>query len=222
MNQRQLRRYEQLNGITAFLTQHAAALGPELAASRRRLRALIADIDAIEVRDVNGSALYALRIAATARLTLRTKHLLPLSRQARRAFRGDPLVLDRVRVPHKHASSDEIAAAGAAMLEALEPFRAHLDAVHVDVARLDRLRAALDRFDALRERTAGAAPARRTAGRELQDTLARARADIVAIDATIRADHPELVEQWSTVMRMPKRRGRPPRRTRSTQRRPRP
>lgn len=213
MNSRQTLRYERLEGVILFLDRHARVLGPELAAARDRLIAYRDEAKPMRFRPDTQTTLHAQRTAAGLRAALREKQMIPLARQVRRAFRGDPAMRASMRVPHKNASADSVVAAARRMVKALAPHMRGLERVHINPLRVTRLRQGIAQLEKQRSAAKAAPPKRRRDTRAAQDILSRVRDDLVAIDGTIRAEAPPaVVADWIRAFRLPKKLGRPTKR----------
>src|SRR5450756_838573 len=112
---------------------------------------------------------------------MRTDHMMPLARLARRVFAGEPRIQAALRVPHKRAPTEVLLAAAALMVRTLRPHRALLAASHIDPKRIDQLQVETRRLKKVFE-AAYAAADRAVPTRRLPELFASARMDMLALD----------------------------------------
>ena len=113
----------------------------------RELRAVVDDLSTTtnEIRRVEVSRIAEGKrdyMAAVRRPVekMRFDEMRPLSRLARRIFKGESKILAALRVPHKRANIEVIIDAALLMVSTLAPHRAQLAASRIDSLRLARIK----------------------------------------------------------------------------------
>ena len=210
MNDRQTRTLKSYRRILANLDGRAASIAPEAPVILERLTITVADITRYVLEQHIARTWHHVLGARHALEKMRTDHMLPLARLARRVFAGEPRIEAALRVPHKRAPTEVLLAAAALMVRTLRPHRALLAASHIDPKRIDQLQVETRRLKKVFEAAYAAAADRAVPTRRLPELFASARMDMLALDALLGA-RPQTLDalNWKGTRRVGKRIGRP-------------
>jgi hypothetical protein len=214
MKERQLRQVEWLLRIVIFLDgtvfthPRVLHLKNEILAHYERVMELVAENSKVKIEPGRVRSRYV------SKDTLRELQMLPLARRGRKLARVHPELAPALKVPHKNASVDEMAAAAERMADALTPY------LHVFIqARFSRNCLTTLRRDAgaLRAHADEVQQARTLLGRsnrELTEELSLARQTVDELDLVLRTldDYPSFAPTWRSVNHISPRRGRPTKR----------
>jgi hypothetical protein len=223
MNARQAQAAKSLHSSAACARRELARFKPpseRLAAATSELEATVRQMERVIAEQYGatvslgreGLSLSALRNA------LREDHLLIVAKRGKTLLRGLPGIRESLHVPHKKASHDEILKAAERISAAVKPHAAAFYAARFPkdfIAQLDRAAAAF--AAALADDTTETAVAQRSrATAMLKRLLREAREIIDAMDIMIKkeyADAPGALSAWAKAKRIPRRTGRPKKRS---------
>jgi hypothetical protein len=216
MKQRQFRQLDWLRAIVRFLEEtvftnpRVLHLEKEILLHYARLGELVTENHSVDVR----AQAVIVRGRYGTKDTLREQQLLPLSRRGRKLARGNPELLTALKVPHKNASVDEMAAAAERIADALTP---HLNVLIKAKFPRNCLTILLRDARALREHADEVQAARTLLGRsnrEVTEELALARQTVNELDAVLRTldDYSSFAFKWENANRIRPRMGRPSKR----------
>jgi len=210
MNDRQTRTLESYRRVLATIRDRGALIAPEAPVILERLSITVADIRRYGVEQHIARTWHHVTGARRALEKMRTDHMMPLARLARRVFAGEPRIQAALRVPHKRAPTEVLLAAAALMVRTLRPHRALLAASHIDPKRIDRLQVETRRLKKVFEAAYASAADRAVPTRRLPELFASARMDVMALDALLGA-RPQTLDalDWKRTRRVGKRIGRP-------------
>jgi len=145
---------------------------------------------------------------------LREDQMKPLSQRGRKLTREHPELIAPLKVPHKHATTAEIAEAADRMAEALTPHLKFLIAAKYPRNCLDVLRRDARELLAQAEAAEKARSLLSRSNRELTEELALARITINELDLVLRKlkNFPDFEAVWNHARRVSARQGRPTKR----------
>jgi hypothetical protein len=210
MNDRQTRTLKSYRRVLATIHDRGALIAPEAPVILERLTITVADITRCTLEQHIARTWHHVTGARRALEKMRTDHMMPLARLARRVFAGEPRIQAALRVPHKRAPTEVLLAAAALMVRTLRPHRALLTASHIDPKRIDRLQVETRRLKKVFEPAHAAVADRAVPSRRLPELFASARMDVRALDALLAARSQTLdALDWKRTRRVGKRIGRP-------------
>jgi hypothetical protein len=146
------------------------------------------------------------------RATIRQDHMIPIARDGRALFRGEPAVLNVLKVPHAKANDAEVVTAANAMIKTLRPYAKLFTEIGYPKDFLKTLQDVTKQLNKWATHTAETRSRRIGANTELRDELRAAKDAAAVIDALMLGyarERPALAKHWKRARHVPKRLGRP-------------
>lgn len=170
-----------------FFETHTCVIAPELPTILARLARIVREIDTLRGEEYRIRNEARLKMLETPLHEMREQHMLPLSRLARRVFKGESALLAAIRVPHKRDSADDMIAAALRIVETLTPHRNVLRKASIDPTRLTRLKAQAKALDKLARNTQSLIAERGGPGDRLEELYSSAHDEVFSLQALVRA-----------------------------------